>query len=354
MKVFATDQFVLPLPAGHTFPIAKYARLRERVVAAGLAGPDDLRVPEAAGDEDILRVHDPAYLQRVREGSLTAVELRVLGLPWSPGLVERSLRSCGATLAAARAALEENPVREARTSGRLAVAINLAGGTHHAFSDHGAGYCVFNDAAVAARAMQAEGKALRIVILDCDVHQGDGTAAIFAGDPTVFTFSIHGARNYPLRKQASDLDIALEDGTADAEYLEALERGLEAGIEHSEADLAIYLAGADPFEGDRLGLVGTVVPGGPGDFRQPPADGEEARAADAVLADGPDLVGAGRRVGGDLERELVRLDEGRLEAGVIEVESGDVLNIGAGDGQRHGRAGPPPRGKTRSSRGWGS
>ena len=136
-----------------------------------------------------------------------------------------------------------------------AVAVNLAGGTHHAFRDHGAGYCVFNDAAVAARAMQAEGRARRIVILDCDVHQGDGTASIFAGDSSVFTFSIHGARNYPLRKQVSDLDVPLDDGTGDDAYLEALERGVEAAIERSEADLAIYLAGADPYEGDRLGRL---------------------------------------------------------------------------------------------------
>jgi acetoin utilization deacetylase AcuC-like enzyme len=246
MRVFATDQFALPLPAGHTFPAAKYGRLREEVLEARLVAKGELLVPEAAGDEEILRVHSPDYLARVRSGALSPAEVRELGLPWSPELVERSLRSCGATLSAARTVAGADPP---------ALAINLAGRTHHAFRDRGAGYCVFNDAAVAARAMQAEGRARRVVILDCDVHQGDGTAAIFASDPSVFTFSIHGARNYPLRKQKSDLDIALEDGTGDAPYLRALEDGIETAIERSEADLAIYLAGADPYERDRLGRL---------------------------------------------------------------------------------------------------
>jgi acetoin utilization deacetylase AcuC-like enzyme len=246
MRVFATDRFTLPLPAGHTFPAAKYRRLREEVLAAGLVADGDLLVPEAAGDVEILRVHSPDYLGRVRSGTLSPAEVRELGLPWSPELVERSLRSCGATLAAARAVAGSDPP---------AVAVNLAGGTHHAFRDRGAGYCVFNDAAVAARAVQAEGNTRRVVILDCDVHQGDGTAAIFADDPSVFTFSIHGAKNYPLRKQKSDLDIALEDGTGDGPYLEALEAGIGAALERSEAELAIYLAGADPYAGDRLGRL---------------------------------------------------------------------------------------------------
>jgi acetoin utilization deacetylase AcuC-like enzyme len=158
-------------------------------------------------------------------------------------MVERSRRSSGATVEACRAALEEG------------VAVNLAGGTHHAFRDCGEGYCVFNDSAVAARAMQAEGRARRVAILDCDVHQGNGTAAIFRDDPTVFTFSIHGAKNFPLRKETSDLDIDLPDGCGDAEYLEALERGLRVVLERAHADLAIYLAGADPFEDDKLGRL---------------------------------------------------------------------------------------------------
>jgi acetoin utilization deacetylase AcuC-like enzyme len=246
MRIFATDQFALPLPPGHTFPAVKYRRLRQEVIAAGLVPEADLLVPDSASDEEVLRVHTRDYLARVKGGSLSAAEVRVLGLPWTPDLVERSLRSCGATISAARTVASSDPPT---------VAVNLAGGTHHAFRDHGAGYCVFNDAAVAVRAMQTEERARRVVILDCDVHQGDGTAAIFAGDPTVFTFSIHGAQNYPLRKQASDLDIALEDGTADEAYLEALERGVDLAIERSEAELAIYLAGADPYEQDRLGRL---------------------------------------------------------------------------------------------------
>jgi acetoin utilization deacetylase AcuC-like enzyme len=212
-------------------------------VAAALVDPEDLVVPHAATDEELLRVHAPDYLRRVCAGTLSAEEVRALGLPWSVALVERSRRSCGATIEACWAALEDG------------VAVNLAGGTHHASRDRGAGYCVFNDAAVAARALQAEGRVRRVVILDCDVHQGDGTAAIFAADPTVFTFSIHGARNYPLHKPPSDLDVGLEDGTGDAAYLDALDRGVQQALERAGAELAIYLAGADPFAGDRLGRL---------------------------------------------------------------------------------------------------
>lgn len=243
MKIFSSDQFVIPLPDGHTFPRAKYERLRRRVEESGLVGQADLCVPTAVTDTELLRVHDPGYLARVRAGTLAEGEMRALGLPWSPELVERSLRSSGATVHACRWAIEQG------------VAINLTGGTHHAFRDRGAGYCVFNDAAIASRAMQAEGRIRRVLILDCDVHQGDGTASIFRDDPTVFTFSIHGAKNYPLRKQQSDLDIALEDHVGDAVYLEELERGLRLAFERAFADLVIYLAGADPFEGDRLGRL---------------------------------------------------------------------------------------------------
>ena len=249
MKVFATDQFPIPLPAWHTFPAAKYARLREAVVAAGLAGPGDLVTPEALTEEEILRVHDPGYVRRVLTGTLSPAEEREIGLPWSPELVERSRRSSGGTLAACRAALAEG------------VAVNLAGGTHHAHAGKGAGYCVFNDAAIAARALQAEGRAWRLVVLDCDVHHGDGTAAIFADDPSVFTFSIHGARNYPLRKPPGDLDVPLDDGTGDDAYLAALDDGLRLALPAARAQLAIYLAGADPFEGDRLGRMALTKDG---------------------------------------------------------------------------------------------
>lgn len=243
MKVFYTDQFVLPLPDGHRFPMAKYALLRERVFAAGLFAPDELCVPDAATDAELLRVHAAEYVRRVKDGELTDKELRRIGFPWSPQMVERSRRSSGATIAACRAALIDG------------LAVNLAGGTHHAFPDHGGGYCVFNDAAIAARAMQAEGRVRRVVIIDCDVHQGDGTAKIFEHDPSVFTFSIHGAKNYPFHKETSDLDVALIDEADDTIYLAALREALPVVLDRAQADLAIYLAGADPFREDTFGRM---------------------------------------------------------------------------------------------------
>lgn len=241
MKLFYSDTFVLPLPEGHRFPIAKYAILRERASAAELG---TLIVPAAADDRDILRAHTADYLHRIQTGAMSEREMRQIGFPWSPQLVERSRRSVGATIAACRTALSGD-----------GIAASLAGGTHHAFADHGEGYCVFNDSVIAARVMQAEGRVRRVVIIDCDVHQGNGIAAILTGDETIFSFSIHGAKNYPFRKERSNLDIALEDGTGDAAYLAALERGLDQAIEQSRADLAIYLAGADPYEDDRLGRL---------------------------------------------------------------------------------------------------
>ena len=243
MQAFHSDRHLLPLPPGHRFPRSKYRLLRERV--ASLA---DLETHEAQpiGDADLVRVHDPSYVAAVTSGTLAAAEQRAIGFPWSEEMVERSRRSVGATLAAARAALAEG------------VAANLAGGTHHAFASRGSGYCVFNDVAVASRVLQAEDPRLRIVVVDLDVHQGDGTAAIFAGDPSVFTISLHGDKNFPFRKAASDLDVALPDGCGDAEYLDALERALAVlGAEHNERSfgLAFYLAGADPHEGDRLGRL---------------------------------------------------------------------------------------------------
>ena len=249
MRIFYTDHYVLPLPPGHRFPMAKYAKLRERVLAEGLNGADPLAVPHAATDEEILRAHDRDYLARVREGRLSPAEVRRIGFPWSAEMVERSRRSSGATIEACRAALERG------------VGVNLAGGTHHAFRDRGEGYCVFNDAAIAALAMQAEGRARRVVIVDCDVHQGDGTAAILAGDPSVFTLSIHGANNFPFRKEASDLDVELPDGTGDDDYLAALEPAVCHALSASQADLAIYLSGADPHEADRLGRLALTTRG---------------------------------------------------------------------------------------------
>lgn len=246
MRIFYHDQFVLPLPPNHRFPMSKYALLRHRVEAADLVAPEDLRTPPGATDEQLRLAHCADYVERVTAGALSRKEVRRMGFPWSPQLVERSRRSVGSTIAAGRAAMEEGGPR---------IAVNLAGGTHHAGPDWGQGFCVFNDAAVAARTLQAEGLARRLVVLDCDVHQGNGTAAITAGDPTIFTFSIHGARNFPFHKEESDLDIALEDDTEDDDYLAQLEVGARQALERADADLAIYLAGADPFVGDRLGRL---------------------------------------------------------------------------------------------------
>ncbi len=243
MKLFYADHFVLPLPAGHRFPMEKYARLRARLLEAGRFDADDFRVPDAASDTEILRAHDVSYLQRVVRGTLEADAQRRIGFPWSEAMVERSRRSAGATLAACRTALAEG------------CAANLAGGTHHAFRDRGEGFCVFNDAAIAALAMRAEGRVERVAIIDCDVHQGNGTAAILANRPDCFTFSIHGARNYPFEKETSDLDVELPDGTGDDTYLTALQAALGTVFARGKPDLVIYLAGADPFEDDRLGRL---------------------------------------------------------------------------------------------------
>src|ERR671910_1763492 len=243
MKVFYSDHFVLPLPEDHRFPMVKYSMLRERVARDGICGPGELSTPRAVTDQEILRAHAPDYLKRVVSGTLTQKEMRRIGFPWSKKMVERSRRASGGTLSACLAALDEG------------FAANLAGGTHHAFSNRGEGYCVFNDSAIAARAVQAAGLAERVIVVDTDVHQGNGTAEILRMDPTVFTFSIHGARNFPFHKEESDLDAPLPDGADDTEFLHALTVGLETALDVADADLAIYLAGADPFEGDRLGRL---------------------------------------------------------------------------------------------------
>ncbi len=242
MKAYYSHQFVLPLPANHRFPMEKYRLLHERVEQAN-DGQFELLVPERASDADILLAHDEKYLERIVYGCLNAREVRELGFPWSRELVERARRSVGATIAACCAAIEEG------------AAANLAGGTHHAARARAQGYCVLNDVAIAGRVAQREAKARRVLILDCDVHQGNGTAAILADDPTIFTFSIHGAKNFPVRKEPGDLDIELADGTGDTEYLEALDRGIAEALARSKPDLLIYIAGADPFAGDRLGRL---------------------------------------------------------------------------------------------------
>ncbi len=250
MKAFYSDTFVLPLPPEHRFPMQKYALLRQRIVETGILPQEALCIPEAASDGELLRCHAADYLERVKTGTLTGLEIRRIGFPWSPQMVERCRRSSGATLAAARAAL-----------GGDGVAVNLAGGTHHACRDHGEGYCVFNDSTVAARALQAEGRVRRVVVIDCDVHQGNGTADIVSGDPSIFAFSIHGENNFPFRKIAGDLDIALADGTPDGAYLEMVEEGTRRAISAANPDLAVYIAGADPFVGDRLGKLAVTKEG---------------------------------------------------------------------------------------------
>ena len=240
MRVFYTDHFVLPLPDGHRFPMQKYALLREAVQAYA---PHSLEEAPAAQDDELLLAHDAAYIERMSRGGLTAAEIRQIGFPWSAQMAERARRSAGATIAASKAALNQR------------CAINLAGGTHHAFADHGEGFCCFNDAAVAARVMQRDHGVQRVLICDLDVHQGNGTASLFRGDDSVFTFSMHGARNYPVRKEISDRDVALQDGCNDATYLAALEQHLPQIIKAFQPQAMIYLAGADPYEGDRLGRL---------------------------------------------------------------------------------------------------
>lgn len=249
MRAFYSDHFVLPLPEGHKFPMAKYARLREHIVHAGILPAGSLHEAPIASWDDVRLVHTAEYVEAVATGTLPREAQRRIGFPWSPGMVERSRRSVGATIAASRTALDEG------------VAANLAGGTHHAFADRGEGFCVFNDAAIAARVLQRDGAVRRIAIVDCDVHQGNGTAAIFRDDESVFTFSMHGANNFPFRKEDSDLDIAFEDGTGDDEYLAALEHHLDRVLSDHNPDLVFYLAGADPYAGDRLGRLGLTIAG---------------------------------------------------------------------------------------------
>ena len=249
MLAFYSDHFVLPLPEGHKFPMAKYSRLRERILAEGILPRSDVQEAPAASWDDLRLIHTPGYVDAVASGTLSREAQRRIGFPWSPEMVERSRRSVGATLAASRAALRDG------------VAVNLAGGTHHSFADRGEGYCIFNDVAVGARSLQRDGAATRVAVVDCDVHQGNGTAAIFANDPTVFTFSMHGAQNFPFRKELSDLDVPLEDGTGDAEYLSLLTHHLENVLTSQGPDFVFYLAGADPYEGDRLGRLKMTIAG---------------------------------------------------------------------------------------------
>ncbi|HEY2856110.1 MAG TPA: histone deacetylase [Gemmatimonadaceae bacterium] len=249
LHVWTSARYTFPLPAAHRFPISKYARLREEVLTRRIVPPQALHEPERASRDDLQLVHTADYVDRFLSGELSAQELRRLGFPWSSALVERSLRAVGGTCEAAAAALEHG------------VAMNLAGGTHHAFADHGEGFCVFNDVAIATRSLQRAGRVQRVAIVDLDVHQGNGTNAIFAGDEHVFTFSMHGGRNYPFHKVPGSLDIELNDGTGDEEYLAKLADALPGVLARSGPDLVVYLAGADAHEGDALGRLALTFEG---------------------------------------------------------------------------------------------
>ncbi len=247
MQVFYSDRFVLPLPPTHRFPMEKYRLLRERV-SQELRGIE-LKEPDPAADAVLALAHTPDYISRLSLGDLSRKEMQAIGFPWSPEMVERSRRSTGATIMACRAALEQG------------ASVNLAGGTHHAYADRGEGFCCFNDAMVAARLMQAEGRASRVAVIDLDVHQGNGSAAIARDDDSIFTLSIHGAENYPFVKERSDLDVELPNGTGDTDYLRVLDAALQALQSRFSADLIIYLAGADPYQDDRLGRLGLTKEG---------------------------------------------------------------------------------------------
>lgn len=249
LHAWTSARYVVPLPPGHRFPIEKYERLRQRVLAEGLVPSSHLHEPPRVTREQLLRVHTADYVDRLTSGALSESEVRRLGFPWSPGLVERSLRAVGGTCEAVSAALEHG------------VAMNLAGGTHHAFATHGEGFCVFNDVAVALREVLESRRIARAAVIDLDVHQGNGTHALFADDPRVYTFSMHGGKNYPFHKVSGDLDIELEDGTDDASYLALLHEALPRVLAAASPDLVVYLAGADPHEGDRLGRLALTFDG---------------------------------------------------------------------------------------------
>jgi acetoin utilization deacetylase AcuC-like enzyme len=268
MDVWSHHRRRFALPPRHRFPIDKYGLLAERVVADGLVAPSELHEAEPVEWAELAAVHDCGLLSRIREGCMTVHEQRGLGLPWSRDLVERARRSVGGTIAAARHALDHR------------VALNLGGGTHHAGRDFARGYCLFNDVAVALAALRRDRLADRVLVVDCDVHQGDGTAQILAEDPRAFTLSLHGARNYPFERIASDLDVDIASGTGDERYLHALDQALDFALARARPDFAFYLAGADPWEGDRLGRLALTKQG--------------LRARDQLALDR--LIGAGAAV----------------------------------------------------------
>ena len=264
MRFWSHDRHGFPLPAGHRFPLPKYRLLREAVEREQLG---DVSASDAAPWPLLAQVHDPDYLGAVRNGELTQREIRALGLPWSPELVERGRRSTQGTVHAAHDAID------------IGFGMNLGGGTHHAAAAQGRGYCLFNDVAVAIAALRTNKDNLaRVLVVDCDVHQGDGTAELLAGDPRSFTLSLHGGANYPFRRAMSDLDIELPTGTGDDAYLAALEEALEGAVPVARPDLVFFLAGADPWEGDRLGRLALTKRG--------------LRQRDALVLDTAERIGA--------------------------------------------------------------
>ena len=246
MRFWSHDRHTFPLPAGHRFPLSKYRLLREAVEREGLG---EVRHAGPAPWSQLEAVHAPDYLRALRAGTLDRRAERALGLPWSRELVERARRSVQATIAAAADALEDG------------IGMNLGGGTHHAARDQARGYCVFNDVAVMVAALRRSRGLGRVLVVDCDVHQGDGTAELFARDPETLTLSVHGGANYPFRRAVSDLDVDLRSGTGDEEYLDALRGALAQAIPAARPELVAYLAGADPWEGDRLGRLALTKPG---------------------------------------------------------------------------------------------
>jgi acetoin utilization deacetylase AcuC-like enzyme len=249
MRAFYSDRYVIALPEGHQFPIVKYAMIRRLLDAEKTLAACQVSEPLPASRDEILLVHAADYYDRLVAGRLSEREVRRLGLPWSDALVGRSRLAVAGTLAAARAALTDG------------VGANLGGGTHHAFPDHGEGFCVLNDIAVAIRALRAEGLTRRAAVVDCDVHQGNGTAAIFSSDPEIFTLSLHGEKNYPLLKQQSTVDVALADETEDEEYLGLLSHHLAIVLDRFRPDVVFYQSGVDPYRDDRLGRLSLTFDG---------------------------------------------------------------------------------------------
>ncbi len=249
MKLSYTPRYYCDIGEGHRFPITKYERVRDRLIDTGSIPVDDILAPEPATDELLLLVHTDDYVGRLSRGELTAREIRRLGFPWSPELVMRARFAVGGTLAATRRSLD------------CGYSANLAGGTHHAFPDHGEAFCTLNDMAVTIRALRREGRVRRVAIVDCDVHQGNANAEIFADDAETFTFSMHGAGNYPLFKKTSSIDVELPRGTGDAEYMAALDSVLPSLLDRFVPDLVLYQAGVDPHENDRLGTLAMTLGG---------------------------------------------------------------------------------------------